>query len=301
MASNDSHALEVSHLVKDFILPLSRKKVRAVDDLSFTVNEGGIIGFLGSNGAGKTTTLKMIMELIFPTSGFVKIFGRPNSELSIKEKIGFLTERPYFYDYLTGREFLKFCGQLYSDSTHLSRIDGLLEEVGLSHAADRPLRRYSKGMLQRVGIAQAIINNPKLLILDEPMSGLDPDGRAEMGQLILNSHKKGATVLFSTHLLPDVEHLCDRVIMINKGKLVVESPVSELLNSYSKGFEVDLSPKKTQFRDLEKNVYKTDEELQRALSEAIGRGDKVIRVSPGRPSLEEVYMKLKSQSQQDLK
>jgi ABC-2 type transport system ATP-binding protein len=293
MASN---ALEVSHLIKDFTLPLSRKKVRAVDDLSFSVKEGAIIGFLGANGAGKTTTLKMVMGLIFPTSGSVKIFGESNEGLEVKEKIGFLTERPYFYDYLTGREFLRFCAQLFSDRHAVSRIDGLLEEVGLAHAADRPLRRYSKGMLQRVGIAQALINNPKLLILDEPMSGLDPDGRAEMGALIANSHKRGATVLFITHLLPDVEHLCDRVIMINKGKLVVESPVSDLLNSYSKGFELEVRRADSQFKDLETKTFVTDKELQQALGDAVKRGDQIFRVSPGRPSLEEVYLKLKGQS-----
>jgi ABC-2 type transport system ATP-binding protein len=292
-----ANALEVSHLVKDFTLSFSRKKVRAVDDLSFSVKEGGIIGFLGANGAGKTTTLKMIMGLIFPTHGSVKIFGESNEGLQVKEKIGFLTERPYFYDYLTGREFLTFCAQLFSDRGALTRVDGLLEEVGIAHAADRPLRRYSKGMLQRVGIAQALINNPKLLILDEPMSGLDPDGRADMGALISNSHKRGATVLFSTHLLPDVEHLCDRVIMINKGKLVIESPVADLLNSYSKGFELEIRRADKQFKEIQKNTFQTDKELQTALGDAVKRGDQVFRVSPGRPSLEEVYIKLKGQSQ----
>lgn len=288
--------IEVSHLVKDFVLPLSRKKVRAVDDLSFTIEEGGIVGFLGANGAGKTTTLKTILRLIFPTLGAIKIFGEDNSNLKFKEKIGFLTERPYFYDYLTGREFLKFCAQLFYDRQGVTKIDSLLEEVGLAHAADRPLRRYSKGMLQRVGIAQALINNPRLLILDEPMSGLDPDGRAEMSRLISNANKKGTTILFSTHLLPDVENICDRVIMINKGKLVVESSVSNLLNSYTKGFELEVLKAKSQFKDMDKKTFKTDAELQGALGEALKNGDKIYRVSPGRPSLEEVYIRLKDQA-----
>jgi len=281
--------IEVTHLVKDFALPLSRRKVRAVDDLSFSIEEGGIVGFLGANGAGKTTTLKTMMRLIFPTKGNVKIFGEDNSNLAFKEKTGFLTERPYFYDYLTGREFLKFCAQLFSDRSAVKRVDGLLEEVGLAHAADRPLRRYSKGMLQRVGIAQALINDPRLLVLDEPMSGLDPDGRADMGRLISNAHKRGATILFSTHLLPDVENLCDRVIMINKGKLVVEDTVSNLLNSFTKGFELETIKG-------QKKTFNSDAELQGAITESLKNGDKIFRVSPGRPSLEEVYIRLKDQS-----
>lgn len=286
--------IEVSNLVKDFTLPLTRRKVRAVDNLSFSIEEGGVVGFLGANGAGKTTTLKTIMRLIFPTQGSIKIFGEDNSRDAFKEKTGFMTERPYFYDYLTGREFLTFCAQLFADRSSLKRVDGLLEEVGLAHAADRPLRRYSKGMLQRVGIAQALINNPRLIILDEPMSGLDPDGRADMGKLISNCHKRGATILFSTHLLPDVEHLCDRVVMINKGKLVVENTVSSLLNSFTKGFELETI--KGQSRDLEKRIFSTDAELQKAVTESIKDGDKIYRVSPGRPSLEEVYIKLKEQA-----
>jgi len=297
-----TNVIEVSHLVKDFVLPLTRRKVRAIDDLSFSVKEGGIVGFLGANGAGKTSTLKTIMGLIFPSQGTIKLFGREASgfsthSLDLKEKIGFLTERPYFYDYLTGREFLRFCAQLFTDRQAMDRVDPLLEEVGLGHAADRPLRRYSKGMLQRVGIAQALINNPQLIILDEPMSGLDPDGRAEMGALISRAHKKGATVLFSTHLLPDVENLCDRVIMINKGKLVIESTVANLLDSYSKGFQLEIIKTRIQSREVEKKTFDTEAQLQAALVESIKNGDKIARVSQGRPTLEEVYMRLKGQAQ----
>jgi ABC-2 type transport system ATP-binding protein len=288
--------IEVTDLVKDFILPLSRRKVRSIDGLSFKVEEGGIVGFLGANGAGKTSTIKIIMDLIFPTSGTVKIFGVDHSVSSVKQNIGFLTERPYFYDYLTAREFLKFCAGLFKDSEAFKRIDPLLEEVGLAHAADRPLRRFSKGMLQRVGIAQALINNPKLIILDEPMSGLDPDGRADISRIIENSNKRGATVFFSTHLLPDVEHLCDRVIMINKGKLVVESRVSDLLSGQSKGFVLEVHTKQSQFKDIIKSTFSTEIELQKGISDTLKEGNHIFRVSPGRPTLEEVYLKLQGKS-----
>jgi len=283
-------ALEVTHLRKEFVLGLNRKKVRAVDDLTFRVEEESIVGFLGANGAGKTTTIKMIMGLIFADSGEVKVFGRPIGDISIKKQIGFLTERPYFYDYLSGREFLTFCADLFGDPETKSRIEPLFEEVGLAKAADRSLRHYSKGMLQRIGIAQALINNPKLLILDEPMSGLDPDGRAEISKIIRRAHGRGATVIFSTHLLPDVENLCDRVVIINKGKLVIESPVSDLLNSYAKGFILELQDAKQTGSEIIRREFTTEDELQKALKDAVSSGKKVVKVAAARPSLEEVFI-----------
>jgi ABC-2 type transport system ATP-binding protein len=289
-------AIEVSQIVKDFVMPMSRKRVRAIDGLSFKVQEGGLVGFLGANGAGKTTTLKIILRLIFADQGGVKIFGKDNSDLAIRQHIGFMTERPYFYDYLTGREFLKFCAQLFNDAEAVKRVDPLLEEVGLAHAADRQLRRYSKGMLQRVGIAQAVINNPKLLILDEPMSGLDPDGRAEVAGIIANIHKRGTTVIFSTHLLPDVEHLCDRVIMINKGKLVVEDAVAALLDRYSEGWVLDVRTKATEHASLSTLTFKEENQLQNAIADAVKNGDKIQGVRLNRPSLEDVFLKLKSEA-----
>jgi ABC-2 type transport system ATP-binding protein len=226
----------------------------------------------------------------------VKLFGLDRSHPTVKQNIGFLTERPYFYDYLTAREFLKFCAGLFRDKGAIGRIDSLLDEVGLSHAADRPLRRFSKGMLQRVGIAQALINNPKLIILDEPMSGLDPDGRSDISKIIETCHRRGATVFFSTHLLPDVEHLCDRVIMINKGKLVVESRVSDLLNTYSKGYVVEFQTKQSQFKENAQKVFPDQKTLQQGITEVMSQGHSIFRVSPGRPSLEEVYLKLQLSS-----
>ena len=291
-----TYALEVIDIKKDFILPMSRRRVRAVDGINFKVEEGHVVGFLGANGAGKTTTLKTIMRLIFPDSGTINIFGEDHRRIHLKEKIGFLTERPYFYDYLTGREFLVFCAKLFKDPDCLKRIDPLLEEVGLTQAADRPLRRYSKGMLQRVGIAQALVNNPKLIILDEPMSGLDPDGRAEMAVIIENCHKRGATVLFSTHLLNDVENICDRVIMVDKGKMILEESVSTLLARHTTGILVESRSKKSDFRDLDKKTFATEDESQKYLIEILKAGDKVMKVLPSRPSLEDIFLKVKRRS-----
>ena len=274
-------------------MPMTRRRVKAVDGISFNVEEGHVVGFLGANGAGKTTSLKIIMRLIFSDSGTVNIFGEDHRRIHLKEKVGFLTERPYFYDYLTGREFLTFCAKLFKNPEALKRIDSLLEEVGLTQAADRPLRRYSKGMLQRVGIAQALVNEPKLIILDEPMSGLDPDGRAEMAKIIENGHKKGATVLFSTHLLNDVENICDRVIMVDKGKMILEESVSALLARHTAGISVEVRTKESQFQNLEKKNFTTDEEVQKYLTVAFKNGDRIAKVLPSRPSLEDIFLKVK--------
>ncbi len=281
--------IEIQNLVKNFVLPFTRKRIRALDSLSFSVQEGGIVGFLGANGAGKTTALKCILQLIFPDSGKIQIYGKEQSGQNLKSKIGFLTERPYFYDHLTGREFLKFCAQLYNSGEALSRVEPLLEEVGLGDRADRHLRKFSKGMLQRIGIAQALINDPKILILDEPMSGLDPDGRAEMSKIISKAHRRGATILFSTHLLPDVENLCERVIMIDNGKLVIESSVTELLSSHTSGYLLEF--RKNQ--KIENKTFLTDSELQAGIDEVRKQGMTIERVAPIRPSLEEVFLKLK--------
>jgi ABC-2 type transport system ATP-binding protein len=207
--------------------------VQAVSNLSFEIQEGQLVGFLGANGAGKTTTLKMIMGLIHPSAGEINLFGKSHKDISVREQIGFLTERPYFYDYLTGFEFLKFISQLFSKEIPVSKLHELLEKVGLGEAKDRQLRKYSKGMLQRVGIAQALLNDPKLLIFDEPMSGLDPDGRIELMDIIRDCHKGGATILFSTHILNDVEVLCNQVVMVDKGRLLVHSSVQDLLKQHS--------------------------------------------------------------------
>jgi ABC-2 type transport system ATP-binding protein len=223
--------VKVEHLRKVFHVGFWGQRVTAVDGVSLEVQRGEVFGFLGPNGAGKTTTIKMLMGLIYPSGGTATLFGRPIGDSAAKSKVGFLPESPYFYDYLTGREFLRFYGHLFglSRTALEKRIDELLDLVGMTHARDLQLRKFSKGMLQRVGIAQALINDPELVVLDEPMSGLDPIGRKEVRDLIFRLKESGKTVMFSSHILHDAELLCDRVAMIMKGKLVACGHVSELM------------------------------------------------------------------------
>lgn len=231
MASSDL-VVQTEQLSKNFRVGFWGKRVTAVDGLSLEVRRGEVFGFLGPNGAGKTTTLKMLMGLIYPTSGNAWLFGRELGDPQTKARLGFLPESPYFYDYLTSREFLRFYGHLFGlwGAVLDTRVDELLELVGMTHARDLQLRKFSKGMLQRVGIAQALINDPELVVLDEPMSGLDPIGRKEVRDLILRLKESGKTVLFSSHILHDAEVLCDRVAMILKGRLVACGRVTDLLD-----------------------------------------------------------------------
>ncbi len=232
MNVDSEQIVTVDHLSKIFKVGFWGRPVTAVDELSLDVRRGEIYGFLGPNGAGKTTTIKMLMGLIYPSRGTARLFGRPVGDQAAKAKVGFLPESPYFYDYLTSREFLRFYGHLFGllGATLEKRIDELLELVSMTHARDLQLRKFSKGMLQRVGIAQALMNDPELVILDEPMSGLDPIGRKEVRDLIVRLKESGKTVMFSSHILHDAELLCDRVAMIMKGKLVACGQVSELID-----------------------------------------------------------------------
>ena len=231
MAPNSGLVVQTEQLSKIFRVGFWGKRVTAVDGVSLEVRPGEVFGFLGPNGAGKTTTLKILMGLIYPTSGRARLFGRDLGDPQTKARLGFLPESPYFYDYLTSREFLAFYGHLFGlgGSVLGKRIDELLELVGMTHAKDLQLRKFSKGMLQRVGVAQALINDPELVVLDEPMSGLDPIGRKEVRDLILRLKESGKTVLFSSHILHDAEVLCDRVAMILKGRLVACGRVTDLL------------------------------------------------------------------------
>jgi ABC-2 type transport system ATP-binding protein len=225
------HVVQIENIRKVFRVGFWGRRVTAVDQLSLDVRRGEVFGFLGPNGAGKTTTIKMLMGLIYPTSGQARIFGHPVGDPAAKAKLGFLPESPYFYDYLTSQEFLSFYGHLFGlwGAALNKRVDELLDLVGMTHARDLQLRKFSKGMLQRVGIAQALINDPELVVLDEPMSGLDPIGRKEVRDLIFRLKESGKTVMFSSHILHDAELLCDRVAMIMKGRLVACGQVSELI------------------------------------------------------------------------
>jgi ABC-2 type transport system ATP-binding protein len=234
-------AIEILGLEKTYMVGFWRKRPkRALHPLHLTVEHGEIFGFLGPNGAGKTTTLKMLMGLVFPTAGTARILDKEWTDPEVKAQIGFLPEQPYFYDYLTAHELLDYYGQLSGvpGKDRKPRIDEMLQRVGLTDIKGVQLRKFSKGMLQRVGIAQAILHNPKLVFLDEPMSGLDPLGRREVRDLILQLQQEGKTVFFSTHILSDAEALCDRVAIIHQGELRGVGAVEELTKSVQGKVEV---------------------------------------------------------------
>lgn len=225
-------AIAAEHLSKSFRLGLRLKKVEAVRDISFTVQPGEVFGFLGPNGAGKTTTIKMCMGLIRPSGGAVRLFGEPVDSLRVRARIGYLPEQPYFYDYLKPHEILDFYGRIFGidRGERRRRIGELLDRVGLAEARGRTLRKFSKGMLQRIGIAQALINDPDLVVLDEPLSGLDPIGRKEMREIIVDLRAKGKTIFFSSHILADIEMICDTVTILNKGVIRAVGSLKDLLH-----------------------------------------------------------------------
>jgi ABC-2 type transport system ATP-binding protein len=235
------HAIEIQGLSKDYAVGFWKKKLRpALKPLDLTVEPGETFGFLGPNGAGKTTTLKLLMGITFPTSGSARILGQNCLDPDVKQKIGFLPEQPYFYDYLSAPELLDYYARLSGVSADVRkrRIPEMLERVGLSDVEKKQLRKFSKGMLQRVGIAQAIIHDPEVVFLDEPMSGLDPLGRYEIRELIQGLKDQGKTIFFSTHILSDAEALCDRVAVIHKGELRGVGVVNDLRSSLSEKTEV---------------------------------------------------------------
>jgi ABC-2 type transport system ATP-binding protein len=234
-------AIEILGLEKTYMVGFWRKRPKsALQPLHLTVEEGEIFGFLGPNGAGKTTTLKMLMGLVFPTAGTARILGREWTDPEVKAQIGFLPEQPYFYDYLTAHELLDYYGQLSGvpGKDRKRRVEEMLQRVGLTEVKGMQLRKFSKGMLQRVGIAQAILHHPKLVFFDEPMSGLDPLGRREVRDLIEQLKQEGRTVFFSTHILSDAETLCDRVAIIHKGELRGVGAVADLTSTVQGKVEV---------------------------------------------------------------
>jgi ABC-2 type transport system ATP-binding protein len=227
--------LQIRGLTKEFRLGLRGRRVLVLDRLDLEVEQGEIFGFLGHNGAGKTTTLKLLMGLLVPTAGTALILGRPIEDVAVRQHVGFLPESPYFYEYLTAEEFLTFYGQLFGlgGAPLAGKVGELLETVGLAPARRLQLRKFSKGMLQRIGLAQALINDPQLVMLDEPMSGLDPIGRRDVRDIILRLREEGKTVFFSTHILPDVEMICDRVGILVQGRLRAVGAVHELVGAAS--------------------------------------------------------------------
>ena len=288
----DDPVIAVRNLAKTFALGFFRRKVPAVRGIRFEVRRGEIFGFLGPNGAGKTTTIKMLMGLIHPTPGpdvRCEVLGRPVPDVRAKARVGFLPESPWFYDYLTGEELLDVMGRLFGlpAAERRARADRLLDRVGLASARRLPLRKYSKGMLQRIGLAQALINEPELVVLDEPMSGLDPIGRKEIRDLITSLRDEGRTVFFSTHILADAELICDRCAILVGGKLRDVGPLDQLLSPRLLHTEVVLA------EEGEKREHRLPDgaDVERFLSMAIGRGAQVVSVNPRRERLEDLFVR----------
>lgn len=299
-------AIEILALTMDFPVGFWRKRMRrSLDNLSFQVEEGEVFGFLGPNGAGKTTTMKLLMGLIFPTSGTARIRGRAIDDVAMHREIGYLPEQPYFYDYLTARELLDYYARFsnYSARERRERVGGFLARVGLAPAADIQLRKFSKGMLQRVGIAQAILHDPPVVILDEPMSGLDPVGRREVRDIIQALKEQGRTVFFSTHILSDAEMLCDRVAVLAGGKLqgvgapgavvAIQAPAMEILFEAREGraLPAGLAEHATRIGGRCR-VEVAEENLYGALEQLRGAQARILSVSPVHPTLEEYFFRL---------
>jgi ABC-2 type transport system ATP-binding protein len=301
-------AIKIEGLTKIFkpIWPW-QKSATVLSDVSFTVKQGEIFGFLGHNGAGKTTTMKILLGLLRGTSGSVEVLGAPAGEVEVHARIGYLPESPYFYDYLTAEEFLKFYGRLakLSLTTVRERVPELLQRVGLEEARHRQLRKFSKGMLQRIGLAQAMIHDPELVILDEPMSGLDPMGRKEVRDLILSLRDQGKTVFFSTHILSDIEMICDRVGILAKGRVFALGRIEDLLSEHVAqsvevvcngvvGDEIEII-KRQALRVLQRGnqcliVLPGQDILEEVLSAVREAGGKLVSVLPHKGSLEEMFV-----------
>ena len=301
--------IEITNLTKDYEVGFWRKrKVRALDGLSLAVDGGQIFGFLGANGAGKTTTLKLLMRLIFPTGGSAQILGHDIRDVSMHQRIGYLPENPYFYDYLTAREFLDYCAQIfgYSAATRRKRAADLLARVKLDEKRwDTQLRKFSKGMLQRVGLAQSLVNDPEIVFLDEPMSGLDPVGRREVRDLIAELRDEGKTVFMCSHILSDIEVLCDRVAILKRGRLAQVGYLDELrrktedpnrMEVIATGADVELLRQHL----TEAEIAPTPRGLRIEIASEAGienvmaalrkAGGKIVSVQPVNQSLEELFL-----------
>jgi len=300
-------ALKTQDLVKEFRHPMTMKKVRVVDHLSLEIKEGETFGFLGPNGAGKTTTIKLINGLLRPTSGRIEIFGRHHRDVGVKSRIGFLPENPYFYDYLKAEEFLEFYAQLFGipRDERRRRVKRLLERVGLGDKAGIQLRKFSKGMTQRLGVAQTLINDPELVILDEPMSGLDPIGRRDVRDIILDLKREGRTVFFSTHLIPDVEMICDRVGILVEGALRDQTDLHNRLAASASPCEILVAgiPAET-FERAAAMATRTvargsemmfevpgDGSVEKVIDLVRAAGGRILSVTPQRESLEALFLR----------
>jgi len=301
--------VEITNLTKDYEVGFWRKrKVRALDNLSLSIDGGQIFGFLGANGAGKTTTLKLLMRLIFPTSGSARILGHDIQDVRMHRRIGYLPENPYFYDYLTARELLEYCAEIFGfpATERKKRAADLLARVNLDEKRwDTQLRKFSKGMLQRVGLAQSLINDPEIVFLDEPMSGLDPVGRREVRDLIASLRDDGKTVFMCSHILSDIEVLCDRVAILKRGRLAQVGFLDELrqrtddpnrlevlaagtdaatLKQFLENGEITPTPRGLRIEIAAEN------EIEGVLAALRKAGGKIVSVQPIKQSLEELFL-----------
>ena len=296
-------AIRTEGLRKVYVAGFVRKKYVGLHGLDMEVAPGECFGLIGPNGAGKTTTIKLLMGLNFPTAGRAEIFGHPVGSLAARSRVGFLPERPYFYDYLTASEFLHFYGQLLGldKATRSRRIDELLAVVHMERARDAQLRKFSKGMLQRVGLAQALMGDPDLVVLDEPSSGLDPMGRILIRDVILDLKRRGKTILLSSHILADVEEVCDRVAILALGKLEHLAAVTDLVGQGLTGVEVAVdridAPESlgfgvpTMHHGRRATFVVPDHDAATALVEAAATaGGQILKVTPLRESLESLFV-----------
>lgn len=304
--------IEIDRLVKDYPTGfLHLRRARALDGVSLTVERGEIFGFLGGNGAGKTTTIKILMRLMVPTAGRATILGRPVSDVAVHAKIGYLPEQPYFYDYLTARELLEYCAQLfgYGRTARRARAADLLQRVYLDERAwNRQLRRFSKGMLQRVGLAQALVNDPELVLLDEPMSGLDPIGRRQVRDLIAGLRARGTTVFFSSHIIADIEVLCDRVAILRHGRVAHIGRLSDLRQRVDSAGHLEVTVVDVEPPVVQKAVEEcagvvvtatpsgvrievpSEADVDAVLAAARSCGARLVSVQPMRQSLEDLFV-----------
>ena len=301
-------AIETDNLTKDFLVGFWRPRpYRALDGLSLAVESGEVFGFLGPNGAGKSTTLKLLMQLIYPTAGSARILGKPVGDVAVRKRIGFLAENPYYYDYLTAEEVLAYFARLHglTGATVRDRVGRVLDDVGIGAERRLRLRQISKGMLQRVGLAQAIVNDPEVIFLDEPMSGLDPLGRRDVRDLILGLRARGCTVFFSSHILSDAETLCSRVAIMAQGRLAASGRVSEMVAFAPKGWELvvagmsdamqaQVASRVQAIRALSPGRYTiqlgVDQHPERLMSEIAASGARVESLNPLRDTLEDYFV-----------
>lgn len=302
-------AIETENLSKDYLVGFWRPKpYRALDGLTLSIDAGDVFGFLGPNGAGKSTTLKLLLQLIYPTAGSARILGKPVGDVDVRRRIGFLAENPYYYDYLTAEEVLTYFARLFGieGAEAKRRVDAILDEVGIGSERRLRLRSFSKGMLQRVGLAQALLNDPEVVFLDEPMSGLDPLGRRHVRDLILRLRTKGTTVFFSSHILSDAETLCSRVGIMAQGRLVASGRISEMVAFELKGWELvvsgvsdglhaELAPRVRAIHALAHDRYTiqigADRKPEQLMTELTARGAQVESLNPIRDTLEDYFVR----------